>query len=190
MALGGPSLGNHSGTNLAMIVNSCGIRPNYIDADTTFMFAGVHSIMFTMPTNAVQREDLIGGVYSSDTAQNQARGSLFSSYLLANQLGSIASAWLQPTLNSATYGGIGFYSTGNAELDPISPYTDPTNQALGCQTIVSRAQSGSLAYWHAHSEGLVGAASESNDPTTNTYYSWNAQCNYSVDTYGLQDGTM
>ena len=84
-----------------MIVNSCGIRPKYIDTDTTYMFAGVHSIMFTMPTNGLQHADLLGTVLNSDTSQNQARGYLFSSYLLANQFGSIASAWLQPTLSGS-----------------------------------------------------------------------------------------
>ena len=96
---GWSAAGSNGGTNVAIIVNSCGVRSKYMNTGTANIFAGVHALLMTMPTNAVIATGMVSPpVQYSDTVQWSARGSTLANLILSNQNAAMADAWLAPTM--------------------------------------------------------------------------------------------
>jgi hypothetical protein len=155
--------GTNGGTNVAIIVNSCGIRSRYFIDDTANFFAGVHSVMMTMPVESYL--DASGNQQFSDTAQWSARGSTLSSFILANILGQASAAWWNPTMIQAGHG----FNGGHGH---------------GANIVIGRDSTASMAQWHVKSESWLGAQIDQNDATGNGWwYAWYV-CNYDCNTFG------
>jgi len=159
--------GTNGGTNLAVIVNSCGIRSHYYIDDTTHFFGGTHSVMMAMPTAAWKTG---GGQYcASDTATYAARGSYMANQALANPFAAVGDAWLNPTQVDH-----GFATTASG-----------CSHSWGANIIIARDTTSSGAVWHRQTEGWMGARFESNDPKGNGYWAARWMCNYDCNTYGF-----
>jgi hypothetical protein len=155
--------GTNGGTNVAIIVNSCGTRSRYFLDDSANFFGGVHSVMMAMPTESYL--DSTGAQKFSDTAQWSARGSTLSAYILANILAPTSDAWWNPTMIQPGHG----YNGGHSH---------------GANIVMARDATASLAQWHVQTESWFGALLDGNDATGNGYwYAWFV-CNYDCNTYG------
>jgi hypothetical protein len=160
--------GTNGGTNVGIIVNSCGIRSRYMDSTTSYMFAGVHSVMMAMPTNAIiPFGQLTPPIWYSDTVQWAARGSNFATIIQANAFAAAGDAWLNPTMVNN-----GFSSTGGIA-------------ANGANVIISKDSTLAKVQFHANSESWVGARSEANDAVGLGFW-WNrVLCNYNCSALGM-----
>ena len=155
--------GTNGGTNVAAIVNSCGIRSHHFLKDTQNFYAGVHSVMMTMPIAAYK--DTGGTVRFSDTAQWGARGSTFAGTILANTLAAASDAWFNPTMVN-------------------SSYTGPSGHNFGAQIVISEDSVASTATWHVLTESWIGTLIDSNDAKGNGFWAAWFVCNYDCNTYG------
>lgn len=173
MSFGGPYGGATTGTNVALIVNSCGFRARSYVYDSSYFFGGIHSLLFAVPTYALAPSFFIGTppVSYSDTAQDPTRGYTIAATIMANPLNTVASAWLNPTLvnNGFTFSASGF----------------PSNVATGANFILSEDRNSTWSSWHVNTESWFGAAADSNDATSQASWTSRWQCNYNCNTYGL-----
>lgn len=159
--------GTNGGANVSVIVNSCGIRSRYMSTDTTYMFAGLHSIMMTMPTNAIGLSGTFSAFGFSDTAQWGARGSSFASFILANQGASVGDAWMNPTMVNN-----GFLGVNGAANN-------------GANVLVTKDSTLARVQFHANTETWSQSRLEAYDATGLGYW-WNRYlCNYSCNTLGM-----
>ncbi|HEY8042055.1 MAG TPA: hypothetical protein VIF15_19765 [Polyangiaceae bacterium] len=155
--------GLNGGTNVAIIVNSCGARSRYV-GDFLPMFAGVHTVMMTMPTAAYR--DKSGTVAFSDTRQWSARGSTFANFILTNTNAPATDAWFNPTMSSN-----GFMSTDG-------------EHAFGAQIALASDSTWAATTSHLFNESWLGTTFESNDAKGNGYFGAWFACNYDCATYG------
>ena len=155
--------GTNGGANVAVIVNSCGIRSHHFLKDTQNFYAGVHSVMMTMPiasyldTSNVQR--------FSDTRQWGARGSTFSGFILANVLAAASDAWFNPTMVNNSYAG-------------------PAGHNFGAQIVIAEDSTADNAIWHVLTESWLGTFIDSNDAKGNSFWGAWFVCNYDCNTFG------
>lgn len=167
---GWAGVGTNGGTNVAVLVNSCGFRSRYFLIHTAFMFAGVHSIFGTAPTAARNVVGSFNAYGYSDTAQWANRGAAFASAILTNPLASAADAWVHPTMVAQ------YVAFGPAGTSPPAPE--------GFNFVLSRDTTQYLAQWHVSTESWLGTQSESNDAKGNGYWSLRSTCNYNCGGYG------
>ena len=166
--------GTNGGANVSVFVNSCGFRSQYMGVETNYMFGGLHSLLFAMPTKAFRTSD--GYAAGSDTAQWSSRGSTLSSNILANMSAAVADAWLNSTMTAPNSGyslALGKSSDGTAGNNPD-----------GCNMIVSKDASSLTAYFHVYSETWTDAMNEANDATGLGYWYYDGYCNYDNAYYG------
>jgi hypothetical protein len=160
--------GTNGGANVVVAVNSCGFRSRYLGTDTINMFAGMHSLLGAMPTNAVGITGTFNTVDFSDTAQWSERGTNLATFILANFTAPVGDAWLNPTMTSH-----GFNSRlGSANAD-------------GANFIVSKDASLFLVQWHTQTESWWGAQVEANDSVGLGYWWWRWGCNYNCLANGM-----
>lgn len=160
--------GTNGGTNVAILVNSCGVRSKYMNSGTGNMFAGVHALMMTMPSNAVIQTGMPSPtVQYSDTAQWSARGSTLANLILANQNAAMADAWLAPTM------------VNNGFVAPIGIAND------GAQLIIGRDATDAAAQFHVFSETWTQAQNEAYDSTGSGYWYYRYACNYDCLNLGI-----
>lgn len=155
--------GTNGGANVAVIVNSCGIRSHHFLKDTQNFYAGVHSVMMTMPIASYL--DASNQLKFSDTKQWGARGSTFAGFILANSLAAASDAWFNPTMVNNSYWG----SSGHN---------------LGAQIVISEDSTGDSAIWHVLTESWLGTMFDSNDAKGNSFWGAWFVCNYDCNTYG------
>jgi hypothetical protein len=159
--------GTNGGTNVGIFVNSCGFRSRYLDAETSFVFAGIHMLMGTMPIAGVLNTST-SATSGSDTAQWSLRGDTFGHYMNLNPSAAAADAWLNPTM--ANYG-----------FTRISPGA-PTD---GAQVVMSKDVSLAKVQSHTGSETWAGARLESNDATGVGWFWYRYTCNYNCSALGM-----
>ncbi|MBK7583144.1 MAG: hypothetical protein IPI67_23465 [Myxococcales bacterium] len=163
--------GTNGGTNVAFIVNSCGLRARYWNAATVKFFAGVHSVHMLVPVAAWK--DLNGFLYTSDARTEPQRGIDVAIAAVTNPNSAVASAWL-----NSTQAGYGFTSV------PIGGGT-PANHSWGCMMSIGRGHTQADANWHANQETWAQAKSESNDAIGSAYSRASIYCNYDSVLYGF-----
>lgn len=165
--------GTNGGTNLAFVVNSCGLRSQYFVAATFKMFAGVHSLHMLVPV-AAWRKNTNGLLYASDARTEPNRGTDLAYAAKTNPNSAVADAWL-----NATIAGYSFTSV------PLSDNSTPANFPWGCAITIGRDHTSALAAWHTNQESWAQAKNESNDAKGNVYWAARIYCNYDSATYGF-----
>jgi hypothetical protein len=155
--------GTNGGANVAVIVNSCGIRSHHFLKDTQNFYAGVHSVMMTMPVASYL--DTGGIERFSDTRQWGARGSTFAGFILANPLAAASDAWFNPTMVN-------------------NSYTGPSGHNFGAQIVIAEDSTADNAIWHVLTESWIGTIIDSNDAKGNSFWGAWFVCNYDCNTFG------
>lgn len=143
----GTSTGN--GTNIAILVNSCGFRLPYLEDETAYFFSGIHALLMTVPV-----QNTVHGVFTNpyaDTSQMPNRGSYLAHLIITNWTAQMKEAWLDPYLAAQGF-GFGLYgSEGDGNLNPD-----------GVNMIYSRASSSTVSNL-AVQETWQGAQNDAND---------------------------
>jgi hypothetical protein len=163
--------GTNGGTNLVVLINSCGLRAPYYGQNNT-LHAGLHLLVGIMPVsnNAAGFADAVG---------DSARGSYLGWYLRYLPGTSIRASWFG-TMNSEpqTAGrscpnlNTNYYYGGGYGVDGCGAYYS-----------ISVAQNQDWATWHAYNETWSQVQSVAYDATGNQsgWIYWN--CNYDCDTW-------
>src|SRR5664280_882626 len=98
---GWAGVGTNGGTNLFILINSCGFRwRNWLD-DSKYMFAGMHLLFVNSPVSGFT--DSTGKAGHADTAQCLTCGSTLASYIMSNLDAPANEAWTNPTLVNSSY---------------------------------------------------------------------------------------
>jgi hypothetical protein len=156
--------GTNGGANVAVIVNSCGLRWNYWTSATTYMRAGVHSILMASPSAAWRNA---GVHHFSDTVDSTNRGSELG-YAIMNNINSLVKwGWLNPSMVD-----VGFVST-NAQ------------HANGAHVMMASDVSSGVATWHINNETWANAKQDTLDAIGSGFTAGASLCNYDCATYGL-----
>lgn len=95
--------GTNGGTNVILLMNSCGTRSKYAKVQLKNMFAGVHLLFMLMPT-AAWKNTSTNIVGYSDTWTMSNRGSLFATDALNNLNAPARESWLLPPLLTNAFG--------------------------------------------------------------------------------------
>lgn len=169
--------GLNGGTNVAFMVNSCGVRggpSNFFNAATFRHFAGVHSLHMLAPV-AAWKTLASGSVFASDARAEPQRGSDLAWAIKNNPNSPVTWAWL-----NSTNAGYSFTA-----IQVSGPPTTPANYPWGCAISIARDNTAARADWHLNSETWAQAKSESNDALGNQYWAATIFCNYDRQTYGF-----
>lgn len=160
--------GNNGGTNVAIITNSCGFRSRYLDSETPFMFAGLHAVLVSVPTNAVGYTGTFGAFGYSDTVQWAERGLNLAGVIKANMNAPMGDTWFNPLF--VTYHG---YTAKNGA------------PAEGANAIIAKGPTTGNVQFHAINETWTQSRLEGNDVTGAGHWWWRVSCNYDCNTLGL-----
>jgi len=122
------NVGTNGGSNVVIIVNSCGFRSHYItpvDSHQPRFYAGVHEIMFNMPVGNIKGAS---SANTADTAQWGARGSTLANLILANTNAPASTAWLTPSFVNNNYFGAGANVVGAFDTNSTTAQTRINNE--------------------------------------------------------------
>lgn len=166
--------GTNGGSNVAFIVNSCGLRSQYFVAATFKMFAGIHSLHMLVPV-AAWRQNLTGELFASDARAEPNRGSDLAYAAKTNPNSVVANAWVNATIAGYSFTAI-----------PLSNQNStPAPYPWGCAISIGRDWSAALASWHINQETWSQAKNDANDAKGNVYWAARIHCNYDSVTYGF-----
>lgn len=159
--------GTNGGTNVAILLNSCGFRSRLLAAETSNMFAGIHSLLVAVPTSALGYTGSFGTLAYSDASQWAERGANLAAIIQANLNAPVGDAWLNGTLLAHGFTG----------LNGAPP--EGANMILSKDTTLSAVQ------FHANLETWNQAKQESFDGHGLGFFWFRYACNYSCNTLGL-----
>jgi hypothetical protein len=160
--------GTNGGTNVAVIINSCGIQWNYWPSNTTYMRAGVHSLLMTSASVAWRNSD--GNHYISDTRDTTNRGSELANAIMNNINSKVKDGWFNPSMVNGGF---------------VTNQPGGTKYQYGAHVMMASDATLALANWHVNNETWAQAKLDSNDATGNGFTAAAALCNYNCATYGL-----
>jgi hypothetical protein len=161
--------GTDGGVNFAAVVNSCGIRPGFIFAQSRAMFAGVQTIGMVMPVTPQDADDW-------DAPE---RGTAFAQAYRTNPNGSISVAWRDSLLGVPQ-------SRGKSCPGMNSTYTNGGGNGItgcGAQISLSMDANEARAEQNNGGESWVQTQNTANKAIGGGYEAWIIRCNYACVTF-------
>jgi len=165
--------GANGGDMVAIIANSCGVRPPFFFSETAAMYAGVTQIDMIMPVS----NTAVAG--SADAVVYPNRGLKLAQYAVANPNSAISGGWFN-NVDTAPQ------TTGSSCPDVTNNYTFGGGHGIGgCGAHISMAYDSSAGFviWDVDTMSWMSARSTANraNGLSNNYARYH--CNYDCATY-------
>ena len=167
--LNGKNAQENGGVNMVVLDQSFAGVPGLWQYPTQSVFAGLHLLALTSPTDG-------------DTYTPTNRGYWFAWEGVNNVNGSIADAWavsMEKLTAAPPLDGTGCPTGGG----PRDGYAFGGFNGCGCNAVISFDSTPTLAAFHATLENWNGVKDDSHDATNQAYWETTYECNYDTSAY-------
>jgi hypothetical protein len=160
--------GTNGGLTFALLVNSCGVRPGFVQQEVTPMFAGMTVLGMVMPVTPQWADDIDAPV----------RGTALANAYVTNPNGSIGQAWTDSLFGVPSNDGRacgGNYSFGGGH----------GMNGCGAQITVDVDSTSTLALWDRDTKSWAQATDPTLAATGFGWWTYKFSCNYDCLTYPM-----